>query len=400
MATENNSYILIINGGSSSIKFAFYEVGKALSLVLAGKLANIGSKTTEPVLTINTSKKSETVGIQENTFEHATGFLTNWLENRSEFPGVSAIGHRIVHGMQHTDPQEITPELLEYLKKISPYDPEHLPEEIKLIELFSKRHPDLKQVACFDTSFHAEMPDVAKRIPIPRRFTEKHIQRYGFHGLSYAYLMQELETKAGKKAANGKVILAHLGNGVSLAAVKQGKSVDTTMGFTPASGVMMGTRSGDLDPGVAWYLMQFEKLSPKQFNHLVNHDSGLLGISETSSDMQELIKSEAADHRASEAIEMFCYQVKKSIGSFAAVLGGVDTLVFSGGIGENIPEIRSRICQDLGFLGIDLNEKDNQKNDPVISTDTGKVVVRVIATNEELMIARLVSQVLNHINKR
>jgi len=394
------NYILTINGGSSSIKFAFYEGEKALTLVLAGKLANIGNKTTEPLLTNTASDQTENVKIRENTFEKAIAFLIDWLENRPEFSGVSVIGHRIVHGMQHTDPQEITPELLDYLKKISPYDPEHLPEEIKLIELFSKRHPDLKQVACFDTSFHAKMPDVAKRLPIPRRFTEKNIQRYGFHGLSYAFLMQELESQAGKKAANGKVILAHLGNGASLAAVKHGKCLDTTMGFTPASGVMMGTRSGDLDPGVAWYLMQFDKLSPKQFNHLVNHESGLLGISETSSDMQELMKSEIADHRAAEAIEMFCYQIKKSIGSFAAVLDGVDTLVFSGGIGENIPEIRSRICQDLGFSGIELNEKLNQKNDPVISTDTGKVTVRVIATNEELTIARLVSQVLNQINKR
>jgi acetate kinase len=394
------NHILTINGGSSSIKFAFYKIDKALTPVLAGKLANIGTKSTKPVLTTSVSNKKEHVEIRENTFELAIAFLIDWLENRPDFHGVSAIGHRIVHGMQHTDPQEITPELLDNLKKISAYDPEHLPEEIKLIALFSKKYPHLKQVACFDTSFHAGMPAVAKRLTIPGKFINKNIQRYGFHGLSYAYLMMELEAQAGKEAANGKVILAHLGNGASLAAVKDGKSIDTTMGFTPASGVMMGTRSGDLDPGVAWYLMQFEKLSPKQFNHLVNHESGLLGVSGTSSDMQELIKSEVTDNRAAEAIEMFCYQVKKSIGSFAAVLGGVDTLVFSGGIGENIPEIRSRICQDLGFLGIELHKKPNQKNDPVISTDNGKVTVRVIKTNEELMIARLVRQVLNYIKKR
>lgn len=400
METANYGSILTINGGSSSIKFAFYEVREALTLILSGQLRNIGSQKTAPVLTNSTSDNTETVNIQKNTFEHAIGFLIDWLENRPEFSVVSAVGHRIVHGMQHTDTKEITPELLDYLKNISPYDPEHLPEEIKLIELFSKKHPDLKQIVCFDTSFHNGMPAVAKRLPIPPRFTKKNIHRYGFHGLSYAYLMQELENQAGKKSTNGKVILAHLGNGASLTAVKQGKSIDTTMGFTPASGVMMGTRSGDLDPGVAWYLMQFEKLSPKEFNQLVNHESGLLGISETSSDMQELIKSEVADHRAAEAIEMFCYQVKKSIGSFAAALGGVDTLIFSGGIGENIPEIRSRICLDLGFLGIELDEKLNQKNEQVISTETGKVIVRVIATNEELMIARLVSQVLNYANKR
>ncbi|MEO6686020.1 MAG: acetate/propionate family kinase, partial [Dyadobacter sp.] len=326
-------HILTINGGSSSIRFAFYQADPAFTLKLIGKLANIGSKTTEPVLTSSASNVHETIQIKENTYENAAIFLIEWLGKREEFASISAIGHRIVHGMQNTEPQEITTKLLDYLKKISPYDPEHLPEEITLIELLSKPYPDLKQVACFDTSFHAKMPAVAKRLSIPRRFGKKGVERYGFHGLSYAYLMQELERLAGKEKANGKIILAHLGNGASLAAVKQGKSVDTSMGFTPASGVVMGTRSGDLDPGVAWYMMQFEKLSPKQFNHLVNHECGLLGISETSSDMQELIKSENIDSRAAEAIETFCYQIKKTIGSFAAALGGIDTLVFSGGIG-------------------------------------------------------------------
>ncbi|WP_342088131.1 acetate/propionate family kinase [Dyadobacter sp. OTU695] len=394
MNTEKS--LLIINGGSSSIRFAFYRVtGAAFTLLLKGKLHNIGNNTTEPVLTTNTSDKPKNLHVGENTYEHAAQFLVEWLENQQEFPQVSAIGHRIVHGMEQTKPQEITPELLAYLKTISPYDPEHLPEEIKLIELFSKRHSALKQVACFDTAFHSNMPAVAKRLPIPRRFSGKGLHRYGFHGISYAYLMEELERLAGSEVANAKVILAHLGNGASLAAVKEGRCLDTSMGFTPASGVMMGTRSGDLDPGVAWYMMQFEKLSPKEFNHLVNHESGLLGVSETSSDMQELMQLQATDHRAAEAIALFCYQIKKHIGSFAAVLGGVDTLVFSGGIGENIPQVRSRICEDLGFLGIGLDEERNQKNGAIISGVAGKVTVRVIATNEELMIARLVSQVLN-----
>jgi acetate kinase len=387
--------LLIINGGSSSIKFAFYQIDMAITSLLTGKIENIGSKTRNPVLTDNLSNTKESVKIQENTYEHAANFLIEWLEKRKEFSLISAVGHRIVHGLQHTEPQEITPALLGYLKKISPYDPEHLPEEIKLIELLSKRHPALKQVACFDTCFHSSMPSVAKRLPIPRRFEEKGLQRYGFHGISYSYLMQELERSAGKKAANGRIILAHLGNGASLAAVKQGKSIDTSMGFTPASGVMMGTRSGDLDPGVAWYMMQFEKLSPEQFNHLVHHESGLLGISETTSDMRELMKAESTDGRASEAIELFCYQIKKTIGSFAAALGGIDTLVFSGGIGENIPQIRSRICKNLVFLGIELDEKRNKKNDLIVSTDTGTVNVRVIATNEELMMAKLMGQVLS-----
>lgn len=394
MNTEKS--LLIINGGSSSIRFAFYEVaGASFTLLLKGKLQNIGNNAAEPVLTTNISDKPKNPDIRENTYEHAAQFLVEWLEKQHEFARVAGIGHRIVHGMEQTEPQELTPGLLACLKKISPYDPKHLPEEIRLIEIFNQRHPALKQVACFDTSFHSNMPAVAKQLSIPRRFREKGVQRYGFHGLSYAYLMQELEHLAGKEAADGRVILAHLGNGASLAAVKHGKSVDTSMGFTPASGVMMGTRSGDMDPGVAWYMMQFEKLSPKKFNYLVNHESGLLGVSETSSDMQELMQLQTTDHRAAEAIALFCYQIKKHIGSFAAALGGVDTLVFSGGIGENIPQIRSLICDNLGFLGIALDEERNQKNEAIISDVAGKVTVRVIATNEELMIARLVSQILN-----
>jgi acetate kinase len=297
--------------------------------------------------------------------------------------------------MQHTSPELITPELLKELKKISTYDPDHLPEEIKLIEVFSKRYPSLKQVACFDTSFHTSMPTVAKLLSIPRRYYEKGIQRYGFHGLSYSFLMEELHRLAGSATADGKVILAHLGSGASLAAVKEGKSIDTSMGFTPASGLPMSTRSGDLDPGVAWYLMQFEKLSPKEFSHLINHESGLLGISETSSDMRELMEVEDTNGNAKDAIELFCYQAKKWIGSFTTVLGGLDTLVFSGGIGEHSPEVRSKICNDLEFLGIELDKIKNRNNEAIISTEASRVSVRVITTNEEIMIARLVNDILN-----
>ncbi|MEO6906348.1 MAG: acetate/propionate family kinase, partial [Abditibacteriaceae bacterium] len=269
--------------------------------------------------------------------------------------------------------------------------PEHLPEEIKLIEVFKKRYPKLKQVACFDTSFHSSMPAVAKLLALPRRYYEMGIQRYGFHGLSYAYLMEELKHVAGEDDAKGRVILAHLGNGASLAAVNDGKSKDTSMGFTPTSGLPMGTRTGDLDPGVAWYLMQYENLNPEQFSHLINHESGLLGVSETSADMRELLKIKDKDSRAKEAIELFCYQTKKWIGSFVAALGGLDVLVFSGGIGENSPEVRSAICDNMEFFGIELNEIKNVKNEAVISTNTSKVMVRVIKTNEQLMIAKLVN---------
>jgi acetate kinase len=240
------------------------------------------------------------------------------------------------------------------------------------------------------------MLTVAKLLAIPRRYYDMGIQRYGFHGLSYSYLMEELNKLSEKKTGNEKIILAHLGNGASLAAIKDGKSIDTSMGFTPAAGIPMSTRTGDLDPGVASYLMLEGEKSAKEFNHLINHESGLLGISGTSSDMRELLKIQNSDNRAAEAIELFCYQTKKYIGAYAAALGGLDELVFSGGIGENAPEIRDRALSGLKFLGVELDEKRNLGNEKIISTDNSKVIVRVIKTNEELMIGRLVCDVLNY----
>jgi acetate kinase len=301
--------------------------------------------------------------------------------------------------MKYTEPQRVTREMLDELRRISPYDPDHLPGQIELIETFRQRYPELLQVACFDTTFHRNMPRVARLLPIPRRFDAMGVQRYGFHGLSYAYLMQELERVAGAAAAKGRVILAHLGNGASLAAVREGLSIDTSMGFTPAAGLPMGTRPGDLDPGVAWYLMHAENLTPTQFNTLINHESGMLGVSEISSDMRDLIEREASDIRAAEAVELFCYQTRKWIGAFAAALGGVDTLVFAGGIGENSAEIRARICNDLEFLGIQLAGAANAVNDSVISTGASRVTVRVIRTNEELMIARDVLSIVLRIRR-
>ena len=248
--------------------------------------------------------------------------------------------------------------------------------------------------------FTTALPRVARLLPIPRRFDAMGIQRYGFHGLSYAYLMQALAQVAGPQAAQGRVILAHLGNGASLAAVRDGRSIDTSMGFTPAGGLVMGTRSGDLDPGVAWYMMQREHLTSKQFNHLINHESGLLGMSETSSDMRDLLVQEAGDVRAAEAVEVFCYQVKKWIGAFAAAMGGLDTLVFAGGIGEHAPVVRARICAGLEFLGIEIEEESNAQNADVISTETGRVAVRIMHTDEELMIAKSVCGILGLPNQK
>ena len=388
--------ILSINGGSSSIKFALYKADNSLEQVFNGEIENIGTKKATQNFNSATNQQKDSFQIKAVNHEQAANHLMDWLEKQQDFSSVSAIGHRIVHGMKHTQPEIVTEDLLNELKKISAFDPDHLPEEIKLINVFKSRYPELKQIACFDTSFHTSMPVVAKLLSIPRRYYEMGIQRYGFHGLSYAYLMEELKCVAGKETAKDKIILAHLGSGASLAAVKDGKSIDTSMGFTPTSGLPMSSRTGDLDPGVAWYLMQNEKLTPKEFNHLINQESGLLGVSETYPNMRELMKIEDKDNRAKEAIELFCYQTKKWIGSFAAALGGIDVLVFSGGIGEHSPEVRSKICDNLEFLGIELDEIKNRNNDPVISTEKGKVTVRVIKTNEELMIAKMVSNVLNH----
>jgi acetate kinase len=292
--------------------------------------------------------------------------------------------------MNYTEPQAVTQELLDELHRISSYDPDHLPAEIELIETFRERHPQLAQVACFDTAFHQGMPRVARLLAIPRRFDAMGIERYGFHGLSYAYLMEELGRVGGTAAAQGRVILAHLGNGASLAAVRDGKSIDTSMGFTPSAGLPMGTRAGDLDPGVAWYLMRSGNLTPVQFNHLINHECGLLGVSGISSDMRDLIERQAGDIHAAEALELFCYQARKWVGAYAAALGGLDTLVFAGGIGENAGEVRARIANGLEFLGIELDAARNAANAGVISSASSRVTVRVIPTDEEIMIARAV----------
>jgi acetate kinase len=300
----------------------------------------------------------------------------------------------VVHGMTHSEPELVSSELIDELHRITPYDPEHLPREIELIQAFQERHPNLPQVACFDTAFHRTMPRAAKMLPIPRRYEAKGVQRYGFHGLSYTYLMEELTRLEDPAATKGRVILAHLGNGASLAAVHHGKSIDTSMGFTPAAGLVMSTRSGDLDPGLLAFMARSEQMTASQFDRMVNHESGLLGVSETSSDLRDLLAHEADDVRAAEAVALFCYQAKKWIGSFAAVLGGLDTLVFAGGIGENASLVRARICDGLGFFGIELNTARNAENAGVISTDSSRVTVRVIRTDEEQMIARSVCRTL------
>jgi len=390
-----NPRILTINGGSSSIKFALFEAGGSLRRILHGGIERIGLP--EATLRVRGLSQADNVMRLVTAPNHkvAVGALMDWIDDRGGRDTLTAVGHRVVHGgPKYSEPQRITAAMVEELRGLSPFDPEHLPEEILLTEAFHRRFPDLPQVACFDTAFHHDLPRVARLLPIPRRYEAHGVRRYGFHGLSYAFLMEELARLAGTEAAQGRIILAHLGNGASLAALRDGKPVDTSMGFTPTAGVPMSTRSGDLDPGLFWYLARTEGLDAKRFNEMVNFQSGLLGVSETSSDMRDLLDRETQDVRAAEAITLFCYQIKKWIGAFAAALGGLDTLVFSGGIGENAPTVRARICAGLDFLGIELEGERNTANESVISTAASRVTVRVMHTDEEWMIAKTVCRVL------
>jgi acetate kinase len=380
--------ILTINAGSSSIRFALFGTGARLERRLEGKVDRIGSRRATLAFSsrINDRKEQGSVDIPAGT--SATGFLIDWLESRAAFQSIRAVGHRVVHGMDHNAPTEVTPALLQELRRILPFDPEHLPLEIELIEEVARRHPQLPQVACFDTAFHRDMPRVAKQIAVPRRFEQQGLQRYGFHGLSYTYLMEELARQQDPAASTGRIILAHLGNGASMVAVRGGRSIDTSMGLTPASGLIMGTRSGDIDPGLFSFLARAEKMTAGQIDRMLNHESGLLGVSQLSADARELLERESSDVRAAEALALFCYQAKKCIGAHAAALGGLDTLAFTGGIGENSPPIREQICTGLEFLGIHIDTQRNTGNASVISPDGAQVTLRVIRTDEELVIAR------------
>jgi acetate kinase len=382
--------ILTLNGGSSSIKFAIYKADSRLERKMWGSVERVGS----PLPQLNYEDSEERKGsfsLSGANRGSTADFLLDWLQHREKLGSIRAVGHRVVQGMKHSEPELVTQELLTDLRAMILFDPDHLPAEIELMETILRKCPQLPQVACFDTAFHRKMPTVAKLLPIPRRYDALGVRRYGFHGLSYTYLMHELERMGNAK---GRVILAHLGSGASLAAVLDGQSMDTTMAFTPAAGLVMGTRTGDLDPGLVAFLAHSEKMTAPKFDRLVNQESGLLGVSETSSDMRDLLANEATDERAAEAVALFCYQAKKWIGAYAAVLDGLDTLVFAGGIGENAPVVRSRICAGLEYLDLHLDEASNQAGAGVISTVKSRVAVLVIHTNEESIIAKSVLALL------
>lgn len=392
---KNGTRILAINVGSSSVKFALFDGARSHERIFEGAIELIGRSSA-----CFWSKGAEASDVFSRPVKapnhaRALAILIAWLAKRLAGENLAAIGHRVVHGgPAYSAPQIITAKVVAKLRRFTAYDPEHLPEEIMAIEAFRKHFPRAPQAACFDTAFHYNMPRVAKIFPIPRKYDKQGVRRYGFHGLSYEFLMGELARVAGARAARGRVILAHLGSGASLAAIENGWSIDTSMGFTPAGGVPMSTRSGDLDPGLAMYLMA-DGMSAKAFNSMVNRESGLLGISQTSSDMKELLMRAARDERCAEAIAVFCYQIKKMIGAYAAALGGLDTLVFAGGIGEHAPAIRAIVCDGLGFLGIKLAEGKNAANAPVVSAKASRVAVRVMHTDEEFTIVRSVGKLLN-----
>ena len=392
--------ILTLNGGSSSIKFAMFAAQAALRPVLSGRIERIG--TADAVFSVQGDDRGVALTRRIAGPNHAAAdqtaavtVLMDWLATLGPGGGLFAAGHRIVHGgPDYHEPQILTPALLAGLRSLTPLDPQHLPQEIALAEALQRRFPRLPQIVCFDTAFHHGLPAVARLLPIPRKYQAQGVRRYGFHGLSYEFLMSELVRTEGAKAARGRIILAHLGNGASLAAVHDGKPVDTSMGFTPAAGVPMGTRAGDLDPGLAGYLARTEGMDARQFDRMVNFESGLLGISGTSGDMHDLLAREALDPHAAQAVAIFCYHITKCIGAFAAALGGLEMLVFTGGIGEHASVVRARICAGMAFFGIELDAARNAANADRISADAAPIKVRVIPANEELVIARAVGRVL------
>jgi acetate kinase len=382
--------ILTLNSGSSSLKFSVYEMERGTEkLLLHGKLERIssGEGHFEAANLGNEKLVNDLVRLPDH--QSALDLLLDRLPSFG-VASIEAVGHRIVQGgPHHVGPELVTPALLKELQALCPLDPPHLPAALQALEAAQKLGENIPQAVCFDTSFHRSLPPVAQRLPLPRRLTEgTGLMRYGFHGLSYEYIIGELARIAGTRAAQGKVIIAHLGNGASMAALRDGKSVETTMGFTPAGGLVMGSRTGDLDPGALAYLLREGKVSVDQLDKFIYQESGLKGVSELSSDLRDLLETRSADPRAQEALDLFCYQARKALGSLVAVLDGLETLVFTGGIGENAPLARASICEGLYHLGLLIDPFANEQNQEIISSPASRVTVRVMKTNEELVIAR------------
>jgi acetate kinase len=367
--TAGDRSVLALNRGSSSLKFGLFTLSPAAAPLSRGTVA---------------------VSEDRTAFERVVARVSETVETHP----LAAVAHRLVHGGPDLRaPCMVDDGLLVTLRQLVHLAPNHLPDELALIEDVRRARPDLSQIVCFDTAFHADLPAVARRLPIPAEYAAEGIQRYGFHGLSYTFLMDELRRR-GFASPSERAILAHLGNGSSLAAVRRGRSIDTTMGFTPMGGVVMGTRSGDLDPGVVTHIARSHRLDPDRVEQELSHRSGLAGLSAGTSDMRELLAREESDEGCRLAVAIYCYEIKKRIGAYAAALGGLDVLVFAGGIGERAPAVRSRICSGLEFLGIDLEAAANAENAAVISTSQSRVAVHVIPTDEEVVMARAAHELL------
>ena len=387
-----------MNRGSSTLKSALYQSGKHDELLLSISLDHASGSGGRLKIADSSGATVFDSSVDDGSSNAALEVMLAWMGSHGFFAQLAAVGHRLVHGgPRYRDPQRITPEFMSEIEKLVPLDPDHMPAAIAGIQFIARKFPDLPQVACFDTAFHSCLPKVARMYALPRRLYDQGIFRYGFHGLSYEYVMSELQTLEGK-LASGRVIIAHLGSGASMVAVKEGKSIDTSMGFTPLEGLVMATRCGDVDPGALLYLLENEKFSAKDLSTLLNKESGLLGVSGTTGDMRELVDKIDQDPWAEEAVDLFSYRAKKYIGAYAAALGGLDVLVFAGGIGERAPVIRKRICDGLDFLDIRLDSTPNEANAPVISSAESRVKVRVIKTNEDLMIVRHVASLLGWTN--
>ena len=387
--------ILTINAGSSSLKAALYDMDRTERVTLACQVERIGQSGSQMRIVDGGRVTLLDRTADLDSHESAARAFLEWLQHQQAEVEPSAVGHRLVHGgSTHRAPHILTPDVMDDLQELVPLDPDHLPQALAVIRVATEAYPAIPQVACFDTSFHRSMSRVAQMYPLPPRFGDAGVIRYGFHGLSCEFIVQALRAIDAREG-EGRIIIAHLGNGASLTAVREGVSVDTTMGFTPTGGIMMGTRSGDLDPGVLLHLLEAQGMQGTALNRLVNHEAGLLGVSGLSGDMRDLLGKESSDPRAADAVTLFCYLARKSVGALVAALGGVDTLIFTAGIGEHSAPIRERICEGLEFLGFELDAERNARHAPIVSRDGSRVVVRVMKTDEDLMIARHVRHLLS-----
>jgi acetate kinase len=392
---------LALNVGSSSVKFAVFrrksDSPASLDRAISGEVSRIGLRRARFRASGPEGPLETPTRIPYRSAPEALDGVFTWLAARPEASRVEAIGHRVVHGgARYRQPIRLSPPVLRGLRRLVPLDPEHLPSEIRCIESSLRRFPRALQVACFDTSFHRTMLPPARRYGIPRALARSGVVRYGFHGLSYASIARQLRDSNGGRAPR-RLIVAHLGSGASLCAIQDGRSLDTTMGFSPAGGLVMSRRSGDVDPNVVVFAADARHRSPRELRRLFNEESGLLGVSGRSSDMADLLRAARSRKASREAIDLFCYQVQKHTAALTVPLGGLDTLVFTGGIGENAPAIRAQICERLAHLGVRLDPRQNGRNARLISVRGAPVRVCVIPTDEESEIARTTFQVLDTI---